>query len=490
MIHTTESLTALKRNALIQTAIKTGACTPSAAHSSKSVKLIEAILAKQTAETAPLATAVEEAPAAVEAPIETVATEVTAAEPAPAPVAGDVIDTAPASNVEEFPTQTEIPVEPKPETASNGIFKISRKVFQRQLAAVSKLPGKGTMPILNCALIQFGSGRVAVEATNLDCNVRTEAPAETDGTFSVAVPFTILTKFVAKCTSDFLMAEARGGSLFISDIENKTEIMGIPVSEWPEAPQHADVVVMHVAGRELAKVFTESLPCASEDETRYILNGVFLDTRSTPTMVATDGRRIVTVPIVVEKSVTPFNGIIPTFFAEVVRSSIPQDASALIARSESFRGLSIRTELNGFSYRAVGRLVDGNYPNYAQVIPKDTAERTTFELNTADLIAALARVLVVVNSGEKTPAVVFKFSKDLVEISAANTSVGNGREKITAQGGADEFALRVGLNGEFVREIIAAWSEDRVTLSVREETFPLVITGGGKTAVVMPVRLS
>lgn len=486
MIHTTESLTALKRNALIQTAIKTGACSPSAAHSSKSVKLIEAILAKQAAETAPVATAVKEVPA--ETPAE-VPAPATAPAPAPAPVAGDVIDTAAATNVVDFATQTEIPVEPKPETASNGLFKISRKVFQLQLAAVSKLPGKGTMPILNCALIQFGSGRVAVEATNLDCSVRTEAPAETDGMFSIAVPFTILSKFVAKCTSDFLMAEARGGSLFISDIENKTEIMGLPVSEWPAAPQHADVVVMHVAGRELAKVFTESLPCASEEETRYILNGVFLDTRSIATMVATDGRRIVTVPIVVEKSVTPFNGIIPTFFAEVVRASIPQDASALIARSESFRGMSIRTELNGFSYRAVGRLVDGTYPNYAQVIPKDTAERTTFELNTADLMAALARVLVVANSGEKTPAVVFKFSKDLIELSAANASVGNSRETITAKGGGDEFALRVGLNGDFVREIVAAWTEDRVTLSVREENSPLVITGGGKTAVVMPIRL-
>jgi DNA polymerase III subunit beta len=498
MKYTNESLTALKRDKLIQAAIKTGACSASAAYSTKSVKLIELILAKtapKVEETTPVAVA--------ETPVETAAAVEVQAAPAAVAVAeegesiagadeaGNVVQFTPEATQTELP-QAEQPHAEAPKPVSNGLFKVSRKVFQRMLSSVSKLPGGHDMAILNCVLIQFTNGRLAVECTNLDVNVRSETAAETDGAYSLAVPFAVLSKFVAKCTSDFLMAEAKGNSLAISDMENRTEIHTLPVSDWPPAPEHTDVAVMHIAGRELARVITETIKSASTDESRFILNGLFLTTKACANeVVATDGRRLVRVPVAIEESFSAIEAIIPSHAAEVIRSGIPQDAIAKISRSQSSRGIRIVSENNGYVYRVTTKLIEGNYPNYEQVIPKDMSVYSGYSVNSEEFLAALGRVLVVATSGEnKTPTVYIDVARNAVSVSAANVNVGNGKETLTAKGGTDEFKLRIAVNGEMLREIVGSWGDESVVLQFRDPVAPILVKAGEKTAVVMPVRLT
>jgi DNA polymerase III beta subunit len=498
MKHTQESLASLKRNALIQLAIQTKAATPSAAYSSKSVKLIEAILGQQTPESveavAPTAAPAAEAPA-----IEVETKSVAVAEPEDGPVieepfTGAVINGA--DNVVPFdpepPVQTEIPSAPAP-TDSHGLFKIGRAVFQRQLAIAGRVAKGGNMPVLGCVLLSFGDGRMTVEGTNLDVYVSSEAPAETKGGFRLAVPAAVLSKFVARCSSEHLMAEVRGSSLHISDLENRTNIMGISVEEWPPAPTGDKATdFMEITGKQLNRVLTETLKSASTDETRYILCSVGIDTKK-GVVVATDGRRLTRAVLGADK-VTPHDSttILPSFAAEVIRQSIPLDARVKVSATD--RRLVFAATAPGFDVSIYTRTIDGNYPNYAQVIPAP-GYGIPFVADRKEMLSALGRMVVLMS--KEGQAVRLEFADNELSFSLASAGVGAGKEEIAIKGElardketGKPVPMALAVNPAFLQEILGSWSDERVTLAVKDSVSALLLTGDAKTAVVMPVRLS
>jgi DNA polymerase-3 subunit beta len=500
-VHTSESLVALSRKDLISAALVAGIKSP---YATKSTKLIDQIMKLQPVpNAAPVAEVEVIAPTAAETSATRAAPSVVAVLDEPesdAPVVeGFINDPVPEpTNVVAFEPaheQTEIPVEaetPLSKTSSLGMFKVSRKVFIRQLQCVAKVTGaKATMPILNCALITFGNGRLKVEGTNLDSFIATEVPAETTGEHSLAVPFTVLSKFVARCSSDFMMAEVTSGMLKISDIENRTEIMGISSTEWPPMPALGEKPVMEITGKNLARVVTETIKCASADETRYILLGIAVALSKDNTrddVVATDGRRLVRVPLCADKILSrPGVLIIPTLAAEAIRASVPLDATVTASLNDGGNRLSIASDANGHTYRGVFRLIAGNYPNYAQVIPKDRA--TTLVIDRVELLNTLGRMMVL--NSEKANSVKLTITAGLLRINVLNVSIGTGKEEIKVAGGADlAEPLVTALNPIFLLDVVNSWTDDRITMSVKDDVSAVLVEAGDKLAVLMPVRLA
>lgn len=447
VIHTAESLTELPRKALIAIAIEAGIAKP---HNTKSAALIESILNLDSANTP----AVAETVVAVVEPAAEVATEPAVESPAAE---------APVDNVIPFdaatPMQAELPSEPVV-SVSRGLFKVNRKGFYRQLTAAAKIvSGQTTMPILSCVLISFGDDRVKVEANDLSNHLVTEAQAETTDSYSVAIQHAVLTKFVGRCASEFLMAEVRNDTLVISDLDNRTEIMGIPAGEWPPAPAAATTPLMEIAGKQLVRAITETIKCASKDETRYVLNGVGIDTAGS-VLVATDGRRLVKSPIGAE-AIHPVESvlILPTHAANILTASVPQDVPVTVTIAERGNALHFRTETDGFTYALTTRLVDGRFPNYQQVIPKNAGSYgIAYTFATAELVAALGRLAVVANASGKDNALKLNLDASGLMATVANVSVGNAKEQVAATGGNNGFPQFVGLNGDYLSEIVASWA--------------------------------
>lgn len=458
--HTSESLNSLSRKALIAVAVELSIEKP---HNTKSADLVEKILAAQPA------------PAVDEQPVEA----------------------AVADNVVAFPgteaQQTEIPAVSAPAAApvSHGIFKVNRKTFQRQLAAAAKIAGASkTMPVLSCVLLDFQSGVLAVEANDLSNHLRTEATAETTGAHRVAIPHGVLSKFVARCSSEFLMAEAVGDKLVISDLENRTEIMGIPDSEWPANHPLAAEPVLTIAGKQLARVVAETLPFASTDETRYVLNGVALDLEH-GVAVATDGRRLCRSGIGAE-SIASLKAvlIVPSHACSVLAASVPQDATVEVLTNAGRNVLHVCAQTVGFVYRLTARLVDANFPAYRGVIPDVAKFGGQFELNREELDAALGRLLVVANANGQGSAVKFELGESALVLNAVNTTVGEGKEQVSVRCESGAAPRLVAVNGEYFSAITRAWADDKLTVNINDEVSPIIVRAGDKLAVVMPVRLA
>jgi DNA polymerase III subunit beta len=471
ILHTSESLANMPRKALIELAIEIGAGVAKP-HSTKSADLIAAVLATQNRST-------EEAAPAEFVPEADVAPEAESAAP------DNVVAFEPAE-----PVQAEIPAEPVP-YISYGLFKVSRKVFQRQLAAAARVTaGDRTMPVLSCVLIGFTDGLLRVSAHDLSNHVVTEAQAETTGTHEIAIPHAVLSKFVSRCGSDFLMAEVIGEKLVISDLENRTEIMGIPATEFPPAHAAGVVDVMEISGKQLVRHVAETIKAASTDETRYILNGIAIDTKN-GCFIATDGRRLVRADIRSEKLVASEDVLIlPSLAAQVLMAGVPQDLTVTVKKTETGSTLHFHAETVGYSYSLSSRLVDGRFPTYHQVIPKLEGFGAEFEIKNADLVAALGRLLVVANASGKDSALRLDFSTAGLTINAVNISVGSGKEQISVRTGEDVSACFTAMNGSYLSEVVGSWGDEKVTVHVKDELSPVIVRTADKLAVIMPVRLS
>jgi DNA polymerase-3 subunit beta len=407
-------------------------------------------------------------------------------------VASPSHEDAPPSNVVQFdaeaPAQTTIPEE-TPSAVSHGMFKVSRKSFQRQLALVAKVAKSDSMPVLTCALLSFGDGRLSVEGTNLDVFASSEVPAETTGGHRVAIPVKVLAKFVSRCSSEYLMAEVVGERLFISDLENRTNIQGLPAADMPPAHSAGSVPFLEINGARLANAITETIKFASEDETRYILNGLCISIvkGEEPVLVATDGRRLARTPLVgAATQKEAISAILPTFAAEVIRSTVPQVPVVLTLNPDETR-CSFYANEPGFIYSVHARLVSGNFPNYKQVIPK-AGKGVEFTVGREDMLSALGRITVL--NSEKSASIKLSFTHNAMKIDVANVSLGTGHEPIAVTGGFKETEVMVALNPTFLIDLFSSWSDERIALTVHDEVSPVVGYADGKVAVLMPVRLA
>jgi DNA polymerase-3 subunit beta len=460
VIHSTESLTALSRKELIAVAREAGIAKPD---TTKSVVLIENILATQVA--AEVATVAE-----VEVVEEIAPDNVVAFEPAP-------------------PEQIEIEAEIVPAPVSHGLLKVNRKALQRQLSAASKVVNTSrTMPVLACVLIDFADGRLVIEASDLSNHLRTVTPAETTGAHRIAIPYAVLSKFVGRCASEFLMIEAIDSKLVISDLENRTEILGIAAEEFPPAHTGVDTFLMEIGGGQLARVIRETINAASKDKHRYILNGLGIDTTA-GYVVTTDGRRLVRALLGADKIEPVANTLIlPTRAAQILADGIPQDATTMVNRTFSDSCLRFATETDGFSYTLTCRMVEGCFPNYSQVIPSQSGGE--FEIGNPELNEALGRLLVVSNASDSGCAIRFSFETELLTMNVANVSVGIGKETVSVKSAPGDAPRVIALNGNYIAEVIGAWADEKIMVSVKDEVSPLVIRTADKVAVIMPVRVN
>lgn len=473
-VHTSESLIALKRSELIKLAVSSNVASKSAAYSSKSAKLVEAILANQT----------------------------------PAEAATNVEVVEEVSNVVPFTEpeadQTEIPMLEKPTGSSVGLFKVNRKVFYAQVNAAGRLAKSPNMPILNNVLIVFGDNRIGVEGTNLDIHLATESMAETVGAGSVTVPASVLSKFISKCTSEFLIAEILANDqLLISDLENKTRIMGLGVAKFPPRPAVAPNALLTIGGKRLARVIADVEKSASEDESRYILNSVAIVTTDPEraVVVSTDGRRLVKVDLGAESVVPNAKpnearvAILPVFAARLLMATVPQNSVVTVAQNEAGNRLTFTTDVDGFKYTLFTRMVDGNYPQYEQVIPKPDYG-TEFTVNGAELLTTIDRVSVFLT--ELSSSVKLEFFGGRLRFSGTSPDVGSGTEPIAAPATAEpprdangrERTVIVGVNPTFLQQIVGSWKAETLKVRVNDDVSPVFLTSDDRIAVVMPVRMS
>ncbi len=372
-------------------------------------------------------------------------------------------------------------------------FKINRDHFSNGLAQVLNVVGsKAAMPILSNVLIEAEKDHISLTTTNLDLGIRCQIKAEVKEGGTVTLPVKRLATIVRELpnvdvsfdsTASHQVKIASGGSNF--------RIMGIGAEEFPKLPDSADDKSFVLEQGELATMLGNVAYAQSTDETRYILNGVYFNFKDGKlALVATDGRRLALVSKELAVPAASAGAIIlpAKTVAELLRL-LGKGEKIKIAFNERRAAFQIDTgkDTSGLtdSIYLFSKVVEGNYPNYQQVIPKETHQRIKLE---RELFLQCVHRAALVTS-EKSNSVKIKLSANLLEITASSPDFGESHESMAiSYSGPD---LQVAFNPQFVMDPLRALTKDEVFFELKDEVSPGVFkTLESFVCVIMPVRLS
>jgi len=339
-----------------------------------------------------------------------------------------------------------------------------------------------TLPILSNVLLEAADGQLRLTTTDLDVGVRGSIEAVIEKPGAATLPARRLFSIIHALPSAEILLEVDSKSVAsIRCGPSFFKILGLPQEEFPPLPKFEGAKTFTLRQKDLKDGLRKTAYAISTDETRYVLNGILLSFKDNKlTLVATDGRRLALVDIELEFPRShEVDIILPTKAVTELARLVSEEGDVKMSVSEN----QVAFEVDGTFL--VSKLIEGNYPNYRQVIPPEAKERITLEresfLNTVHRVSLL--------SSEKSNSVKLVFSKNNIDIMANTPEVGEARESLPVNYKGREFSIA--FNPEFLMAPLRNLPTEEVFLDLIDEMSPGVIKVQSPFLyVLMPMRIS
>ena len=366
-------------------------------------------------------------------------------------------------------------------------FTISREKLQEGLAAVgASIPAKTTLPVLANILVETTDKGIRLSGTDLDIAVSTEVAADVEAMGAITIPAKKLTEIARELSPSPVKIAAAGEQRITLDCgRSHFKILGLPRDEFPSFPAVRFNESWRIRSGDLQKLISHTAFAVSTEESRPILNGVLWELKpESMRMVATNGHRLAKMEVAIKASGAPSTDlIIPPKALEQIRRLFPADEELEIARGDNHLGFRS-------PFTAVyTRLIEGPYPNYDQVIPKDN-DRVAITDKIA-LISALKRMSVI--ASDQTHRIRLSFNTGILRFSVQTPDLGEATDELPIRYIGDQ--LDIGFNASYLLEILRfiPTEEVRLTFKAPERAATLEPEGWADAAtylcLVMPLRL-
>jgi len=365
---------------------------------------------------------------------------------------------------------------------------IQKENFLTGLQAVQNIvSSRTTLPILSNVLVRGEEGKVELTATDLDVTVSCTVEGEIKKAGACTIPVKKLFGIVRELQNSEIELEVdeknvckiKAGASFY-------KLNGISADEFPPLPKFSEKKKIAVPQEKLKGMLRKTSFAVSTDETRYVLNGIFIILKEHKiTMVATDGRRLALTDEEVDvNSDSQAEFIVPTKAINELNRLLQAKGDAEIKYTENQALFNLKGE-DGTSLVVMTKLVEGNYPNYKQVIPGEATERVG--LGREEFLQALRRAEIM--TSEKSNSVKLTFSKNNLTITANTPEVGEARESIAINYKGKDLAIA--FNPGYLLDPLKALENDEVFLELTDELSPGVVKINGPFLyVIMPMRMS
>ena len=339
-----------------------------------------------------------------------------------------------------------------------------------------------TLPILSNVLLQTNGSEIRLTTTDLDVGVRGSFEANIEKEGATTLPARRLFTIIRELPSSEIQFDVDGkNAASIRSGQSFFKILGLPEEEFPPLPKFDDSKVVTIRQKDLRDGLRKTSYAISTDETRYVLNGVLFSFKDNKlTLVATDGRRLAMLDIDLEFPRShEADIIVPTKAVTELQRLLTDDGEVRV----SVGGSQIAFDLN--NSLLVSKLIEGNYPNYRQVIPGEMKERVTLERET--FLNSLRRVSLL--ASDKSNSIKLNFSKNNIDITANTPEVGEAKESLPVAYKGREFSIA--FNPEFLMAPLRNLAEDEIFLDLIDEMSPGVIKIQSPFLyVLMPMRIS
>jgi DNA polymerase-3 subunit beta len=372
-------------------------------------------------------------------------------------------------------------------------FSIEKNELQKGLARIQAIVEKrNSMPILANVLLEASkkgkNSQLQLSATDLEVGIRGVYDAKVEAAGGVTASAKKLFEIVRELPEEPVqITTTENQYLDIRCARAKFVLAGTAAEEYPTLPEFTPGKTVTLQAAVLSTMIERTMYATSLDETRYNLNGVYFEVLPEGDkirMVATDGHRLA----FVDRSVGPdveglASGVIVPRkgLAELKRLVDEEDADEIELAFEGSNGLARKGDV-----LLVMRLIEGEFPNYRQVVPKSVGRRLT--LSTEPLSHALRRVALL--SAERSRAVRFQLSEGKITVSSSNPDLGEAQEELDIDYSGDELA--VGFNAKYLLEALERSHSKEIELGLQDEMAPMQIRptdDPDALAIIMPMRL-
>jgi DNA polymerase-3 subunit beta len=373
-------------------------------------------------------------------------------------------------------------------------FKINKDHFSSGLQQVMNVvASRSATPILNNVLIEAKDDHIALTTTNLDIGISCRIKSETQLNGAITLPVRKLATIVRELPMhDILVELGNSNQVKIKSGGSNFKMTGISAEEFPALPTFENNRAFELSQSAVVSMLKTVSYAQSTDENRYVLNGVYFNFSDEKlTLVATDGRRLAMTALdikIAEDSTGDL--ILPAKTVTELERLMGKGSTVKIEFNNRQVAFEITIDAKGDSglidhMYLVSKVVEGNYPNYRQVIPKETEHRVKIEREL--LLDCVQRAALVVT--DKSQKVKLRLSENLLEINASSQEYGESHESmaIAYKGGE----VNVAFNPQFLVEPLKALNKDEVYFEFKDELSPgLFRTLDNFLCVIMPLRLN
>src|ERR1700741_2571711 len=331
-------------------------------------------------------------------------------------------------------------------------FSVSKDKLLEGLSTVQNVVStRTTLPILSNVLLQAVEGELRLTTTDLDVGVRGRVEANVERTGATTLPARPLFSIVRELRAAEIYAEVDTKNLAsIRSGSSYFKILGLPEEEFPPLGRFENAKEFTITQKDLKDALRKTSYAISTDETRYVLNGILFSFKENKlTAVATDGRRLAMVDIELEFPRShEADFIVPTKAVTELQRLLTDDGEIKVSMGSGQIAFDLNKTL------LVSKLIEGNYPNYRQVIPSEAKERIKLERET--FLNSLRRVSLL--ASDKSHSVKLNFGKNNIDITATTPEVGEAKESLAVAYKGRDFSIA--FNPEFLMAPLRALTED------------------------------
>jgi DNA polymerase-3 subunit beta len=368
-------------------------------------------------------------------------------------------------------------------------FQIEKKSFLKSLTILQGIAERrSSIPALSNILMESTKDQIRLTTTDLETTIISSLPCTLNQEGKISVSARKLYEITRELPDAEISLEGMENHWAKITCKNAVfNLSGLDPMEFPTMPSYVEEDLIEIKSFDLREMIEKVIFAASTEESRYNLNGIFLEgissgDKNLARMVATDGHRLA----LIERESPEFSGIkkgsiIPKRGLNEVKKIVSEDPGEIrISLTENSFVLKVGSSI------IIIRLIDGEFPDYKQVVPSENDK--LIKLNNREFSSCLKRISTI--SSDRVEGVKFTLKKGSIELYSSSQDIGNAMEVFPAS--YDGIELNIGFNARYMLEALNAIDEDEFVMELKDETNAAVIKPANEQNslyVIMPMRV-
>ncbi len=357
--------------------------------------------------------------------------------------------------------------------------------FAKALGQISRIVGsRTTLPVLSNVLISASKGKIKFSATDLEVGITSQSIGKIEEEGEITIPSRLLSDFVLNNRDESIELSTKNSLAVLKSTRFEAQIQGISAEEFPTVPEPPADAIATISRTKMIDALKKVNIAPATDETRPVLAGIYLQFNGKElVLAATDSYRLAEKKVELDSAATDQKLIVPIrTMAEVLR----------VISADNSEDISISAKENQISFQSgttyiVSRLIEGSYPNYAQIIPSST--KTTAKVKLPELLSAVKMSSLFAKDSANNN-IKISIGKNMATVSSIASESGSSKSEVEAKTTGE--ALEVAFNARYLLDVLNVMSDDDITIGFNDSSSAGTIKSEkdeNYVYIIMPLKL-